>query len=141
MLPRAAPTADQWFEWGLGAGLATLGTFGVISLKNAKPEDQALIKGFLTFLRVILATARAVAYSIPFARAGNTKVLSDLAFARNLFLELPPLLNWLKLFGATPANIALTVIDVVTGVVVCALDITLVFLRPPALSESRLQRA
>jgi hypothetical protein len=46
--------------------------------------------------------------------------------------------NWLKLL-AEPANVVLTVIDVVTGVVVCTLDITAAFLNTEP--EPRMRRS
>jgi hypothetical protein len=139
MLSGAEPTTVQWVAWGLGVGLACLGTFGVINLKNAPQTAQNILKVALTFLRVGLAVARLIVFIVIFSNTGNKNAVTDVGFARNLFLELPPLFNWLKLFKATPANIALTVIDVVTGVVVLALDITLAFLKPQAPRESRLQ--
>jgi hypothetical protein len=54
-----------------------------------------------------------------------------------LFLELPPLFNGLKL-APKPVNIVLTLIDLVTGAVVCALDITAAFLNTE--SEPSMQR-
>ncbi|MDN5937683.1 MAG: hypothetical protein L0H83_03390 [Salinisphaera sp.] len=127
MIPGAVPTATQWAEWGLGAGLALLGTFGVINLKGLQAATQALFKVVLTFLRVGLGIARFIVFIVAFATSGNRNVVTNVQFARNLFLELPPMFNWLKLL-ADPANVVLTGIDAVTGVVVCALDITAAFL-------------
>jgi hypothetical protein len=129
MIPGSTAKPMQWAAWGLGAALATLGTFGVLNLKGLSEAVQARVKGLLTFLRVSLAIARFVVYIVSFVTANNTKVMSDLTFARNLFLELPPMFNWLKLLANTTANIVLTVIDVVTGVVVCALDLALVWVK------------
>lgn len=127
MIPGQSPTADQWATWGLGVALAALGTFGVISLKNAQPATQVIFKFALTFLRVGLAVARFVVFSVAFGRSSNRNPLTNVQFARNLFLELPPMFNWLKLLR-DPANVVLMVIDTVTGVVVCMLNIAAAFL-------------
>jgi hypothetical protein len=110
MVPGPTPSGSVWAAWGLGMSLALLGTFGVINLKKAAEQTQAIFKAVLTFLRVGLGVARFI-----------------VAFARSLFLELPPMFNWLKLLP-DPANIVLTVLDAVTGIVVCVLDITAAFL-------------
>jgi hypothetical protein len=92
----------------------------------------------LTFLRVGLAIARFIVFIIvAFAQSSNRNAVTDVQFARNLFLELPPMFNGLKLL-AEPANVVLTVIDAVTGVVVCTLDITAAFLNTEP--EPRMQR-
>jgi hypothetical protein len=125
MIPGSTANPMQWAAWGLGMALAFLGTFGVVNLQSLSQDNQTLFKRILTFLRVGLAIARFVVYVVSFVNANNTKVVSDLTFARNLFLELPPMFNWLKLLVNETANIVLTVIDAVTGVVVCALDLVL----------------
>ena len=127
MIPGVTPNSYTWAGWGLGMSLALLGTFGVLNLKGASQNVQLYVKRGLTFFRVCLAIARMSVYIVGFIKAGNTNAISDLTFTRNLFLELPPMLNWLKLLGARPADLALTVIDIVTGVVVCALDIAVVY--------------
>ncbi len=128
MIPGPPPTATQWAEWGLGAALALLGTFGVIDLKKADKKTQKLFKYATTFLRVALAVARFIVFIVAFVPSMKKNAVTDVQFARNLFLELPPGFNWLKLLEDPYANWALAGIDVVTGVVVCALDITAGFL-------------
>lgn len=81
--------------------------------------------------------ARFIVFIVAFAQSSNRNATTDVQFARNLFLELPPMFNWLKLLEA-PANVVPTVIDAVTGVVVCALDITAAFLTTEP--EPRIQR-
>lgn len=127
MVPGHTPSGPVWAAWGLGVCLALLGTFGVINLKEASKLTQAIFKGVLTVLRVGLGVARLIVFIVAFVQSGNRNAVSDVQFARSLFLELPPLFNWLKLL-ADPANIVLTVIDALTGIVVCALDITAAFL-------------
>jgi hypothetical protein len=128
MIPGPPPTDIQWAEWGLGAALALLGTFGVIDLKEAGDKTQMLFKYATTFLRVALAVARFIVFIVAFVPSMKKNAVTDVQFARNLFLELPPGFNWLKLLEDPYANWALAGIDVVTGVVVCALDITAGFL-------------
>jgi hypothetical protein len=127
MIPGPPPSGLAWAAWGLGLCLALLGTFGVIDLKSASKLTQVIFKAVLTVLRVGLGAARFIVFIVAFAQSGNRNAVSDVQFARSLFLELPPMFNWLKLLPE-PANIVLTVIDAVTGVVVCALDITAAFL-------------
>jgi hypothetical protein len=112
----------------LGAALALLGTFGVIDLKKAEEATQKLFKYATTFLRVGLAVARFIVFIVAFVPATKKNALTDVQFARNLFLELPPGFNWLKLLEQPEVDWVLAGIDVVTGVVVCALDITAGFL-------------
>jgi len=113
---------------GLGAALALLGTFGVIDLKEADKKKQKLFKYATTFLRVALAAGRFIVFVVAFVPSMKKNAVTDVQFARNLFLELPPGFNWLKLLEDPYANWALAGIDVATGVVVCALDITAGFL-------------
>jgi hypothetical protein len=134
MIPGPTPTAEAWAAWGLGLALALLGTFGVINLKSLQ---QGFFKGVLPFLRLGLAIARFIVFIVAFAQSKNRNPVTDVQFARNLFLELPPMFNWLKLL-AEPASVVLTVIDAVTGVVVCTLDITAAFLNTEP--EPRMQR-
>ncbi|HKN88622.1 MAG TPA: PQQ-binding-like beta-propeller repeat protein [Nitrospiraceae bacterium] len=137
MVPGPVPTAEVWAAWGLGLALALLGTFGLINLKDLPSAIQTFFKGVLTFLRVGLGIARFIVFIVAFVQSSNRNPVTDMQFARNLFLELPPMFNWLKLL-AEPANMILVGIDVVTGVVVCTLDITAAFLHTE--SEPRLQR-
>jgi hypothetical protein len=135
MIPGPTPTAEAWAAWGLGLALALLGTFGVINLKSLQ---QGVFKGVLPFLRLGLGIARFIVFIVAFAQSKNRNPVTDMQFARNLFLELPPMFNWLKLLKVKEADVGLTVIDVVTGVVVCTLDITAAFLNTE--SEPRMQR-
>ena len=66
-------------------------------------------------------------FIVVFAKSSDRNAVTDVQFARNLFLELPPMFNWLKLERA-PANEVLAAIDVVTGVVVFVLDIAAAFI-------------
>ena len=135
MVPGPTPTPEVWAAWGLGLALALLGTFGVINLKSLQ---QGEFKVVLPFLRVGLAIDRFIVFIVAFALSKNRNPVTDMQFARNLFLELPPMFNWLKLLKVKEADVGLTVIDVVTGVVVCTLDITAAFLNTE--SEPRTQR-
>ena len=122
----ADPTRCQWATWGLGMSLALLGTFSIINLTNAGAKEFFRIA--VPFLRAGLAAARFIVFVVDFAKAPKRNALTDVQFARDLFLGLPPGFNWLRILKEPEANMALAVIDVVTGVVVCALDITAGFL-------------
>ena len=137
MVPGPTPTAEAWAAWGLGLALALLGTFGVIDLKACGKPVVDFFKKVLALLRAGLAIARFIVFIVVFAKSSNRNAVTDVQFARNLFLELPPMFNWLKLERA-PANEVLAAIDLVTGVVVCVLDIAVVFINTEA--ESGMQR-
>ena len=127
MVPGPTPTAEMWAAWGLGLALALLGTFGVINLKACGKPVVDFFKKVLALLRAGLAVARFIVFIVVFAKSSDRNAVTDVQFARNLFLELPPMFNWLKLERA-PANEVLAAIDVVTGVVVFALDIAAAFI-------------
>jgi hypothetical protein len=129
MVPGPTPTPEAWAAWVLGLALALLGTFGVINLKSLQ---QGVFKGVLPFLRLGLTIARFIVFIVAFAQSKNRNPVTDMQFARNLFLELPPMFNWLKLLKAKEADVGLTVM------VVCTLDITAAFLNTE--SEPRTQR-
>jgi hypothetical protein len=137
MVPGPTPTAEVWAAWGLGLALALLGTFGVIDLRACGKPVVDFFKKVLALLRAGLAIARFIVFIVVFAKSSNRNAVTDVQFARNLFLELPPMFNWLKLERA-PANEVLAAIDLVTGVVVCVLDIAVVFINTEA--EPGLQR-
>jgi hypothetical protein len=137
MVPGPTPTPEVWAAWGLGLALALLGTFGVIDLKAWGKPAEVIFKRWLAFLRTGLAVARLIMFIVVFVKSSDKNAVTDVQFARNLFLELPPMFAWVKLNPA-PANEVLAAIDVVTGVVVCTLDITAAFLNTE--SEPRRQR-
>jgi hypothetical protein len=58
----------------------------------------------------------------------NRTAVTDVQFARNVFLGLPPGFNWLKVDWLPPMIWLRGGIDVTTAIVVCALDITAGFL-------------
>jgi hypothetical protein len=136
MVPGPTPTPEVWAAWGLGLALALLGTFGVIDLRACGKPVVDFFKKVLALLRAGLAIARFIVFIVAFAKSSNRNAVADVQFARNLFLELPPMFNWLKLERA-PANEVLAAIDLGTGVVVCVLDIAAVFI--PTKPEPRRQ--
>jgi hypothetical protein len=128
LVTSAAPTGSQWAAWGLGMSLALVGTLGLINLTDK--DEEKFFKNALSFLRAGLGAARFIVFVVDFAKTPKRNAVTDVQFARNLFLGLPPGFNWLKILKQPEANLALAVIDVVTGVVVCALDITAAFVDP-----------
>jgi hypothetical protein len=126
MIPNSAPSDLQWAAWGLSLSLALAGALSFIKL-----ADEAAKKVFrvaLPFLRAGLATARFIVFVVDFAKTPTRNAVTDVQFARNLFLGLPPGFNWLRLERLPPLIWLLAGIDVGSGVVVCALDITAGFL-------------
>ena len=121
----AAPTDTQWEAWGFSLSLALAGALSFFTLAGKAKE---VFRVAVPFLRAGLATARFIVFVVDFAKTPTRNAVTDVQFARNLFLGLPPGFNWLRILKEPEANLALAVIDVVTGVVVCALDITAGFL-------------
>lgn len=123
LFTQASPSGDQWATWGLGTLLALLGLLNLIPVPGG-PTVQAIWKGVRLFLSIATAATRFVLYIVLFVEAGSTAFLTDLAFARNLFLELPTLSAWLKLIGGEAVWV-LVGIDMLTMFAVGALDFAL----------------
>jgi hypothetical protein len=123
-LSTTSPT--DWANWGLGLLLAALGTFGVW-----QPTDAAtalIFRRVATALRVILAVTRWALFITTFVQGSNFQVKADLAFARNMVLQVPPFWNWLKLFQRPVLDLILAAIDLLSAYITMALDLTVAWL-------------
>ena len=122
----ATPLA--WVGWGFGLVMALT---GATALYDFSDEVKAVLKIVMPLIRMGLGIGRLIVFSFAFADSPNKNAVTNTGFARNLFLCPPPIVNPLKLLPAEAGTVGAIidgVVDIASGVAVCATDIALVFI-------------
>jgi hypothetical protein len=109
-----------WAAWGAGLAMALTGALPILV-----PDLWKGIRPLIVMARAVVAWCQLSIFIVAFINAGKTDATSDMTFARNLALPLPPLANWLTLVDSPVAVAFVAVVDVLVGIVVMALNLVL----------------
>jgi hypothetical protein len=113
-----------WAGWGMGLGITLMGIIPILASSSPVWKGQAeRIAFWLT--RAVLALELLIVFIVAFVTGGNKDATTDVTFARNLALPLPPMVTWLVAFEELVPLVV--VVDVLAGAVVCALNLVLAF--------------
>ncbi|MDN5870129.1 MAG: hypothetical protein L0H73_05340 [Nitrococcus sp.] len=133
------PTKAPWWGWAIWAVAVTIAMTGLVSSLPLKDALQAIVGKVMAFVRMALGIVWLVFITTGFILANPRRVspTSGVAFGRNVALTLAPIVNPLKFFKGYGQAFVCGV-DVVAGVVVLALNITLsmLILFPPSVEDT-----
>jgi hypothetical protein len=114
---------------------------GATALFDFSKATKALLKVVMPIIRMVLGIGRLIVFCFAFAGSKNKNDSTKTAFARNLFLCLPPIVNPLKLLPGEAGEVGVVIdvaVDIGAGLAVCAMDIALIFITaeapPPSLA-------
>jgi hypothetical protein len=125
-----------WVGWGIGLVMAITGATALFDFSKA---GKAMLKVVMPIIRMVLGIGRLIVFCFAFAYSQVKNDSTKTAFARNLFLCLPPIVNPIKLIPGWVGKVGALVdagVDVGSGLAVCAMDIALIFIRTEAAPTS-----
>ena len=120
-----------WACWGMGLAITLLGVVPVFVPNPVWKDIGGLV--FSVIRSYLMAFPLLIMFIVAFAMTGNKDATAQVAFARNFFLPLAPMFNYLVWMNVdpgpeTPILVGIVVVlDVLAGVAVCALNCVLAF--------------